>query len=59
MTAYTAHPAFAAVFNGTECGGSSISRENRKTLSSLDYTRKAEVAEWQTQRTQNPPSLRA
>jgi integrase len=59
VDAASAIPEFAAAFTAAERGGNSASPEVDESVSTRDHIAKAEVAEWQTQRTQNPPSERA
>jgi hypothetical protein len=42
-----------------ERGGKTIDAKVPESVSTRQVATKAEVAEWQTQRIQNPPSLRA
>jgi hypothetical protein len=49
----------AAAFTAAKHGSNRATRGARNEVTSGPYIANAEVAEWQTQRTQNPPSERA
>jgi integrase len=52
-------PEFCRRVQGGKRGGKADSGETGDDVTKRNYASKAEVAEWQTQRTQNPPSERA
>ena len=59
VDADVAIPELAAASNGGKRGGNPVDPEVGEAVSTRDHVAKAEVAEWQTQRIQNPPSERA
>jgi hypothetical protein len=59
VDAAVAIPELAAAKVAAERGGKPVDPEDDESVSTRQRDAKAEVAEWQTQRTQNPPSERA